>query len=490
MSMYLCPLYFQDTLTKMFSSIQDVKKYKAFVVFACSLMNNPEILIDSVLTNLATNINQCIQKGKGICQIQASINQCWEFLQVMYEEISYNKSETLINRKLIEVVTGGIEFVLVPNKFWGVRLSGLSEKYQGMKYSDNECACITNNLSSLKAVTLDNITSVYRYPNVVSTSLGVFNDNISESHGDDIVREALERLKIFTNTKMVVIDGFRLPSSVSDHVLSLLCYCENLERLHIRETKGVCVELGEAISKMTSLRTLDVLRCRISPDVRDVIFKAVPNYHNLEHLAVSGNALTDCMEDILGGYDHPGFPSLKMLNVREAKLSRNDVMTIAAASHSGKLPQLERLDLGNNCLTDVVRFLVNGITLSSFRDLTNVVRFLVAEVTLPPLRVLIMNNAKLIGSDLVCLSEGIASGKLPKLGDLNLTSNNLGSMEQDVKNLIVSCVGQYKQTHLHLCLEDNSLSEKFKEEIKSLCQGTNIKLYRYYLQSRREIIPL
>ena len=108
-------MYFQDVSAQMFSSIQDEKKHKTFVIFTCGLMDNPEIFIDSVLTRQATNINQCIQKGKGISQVQASIFQFCEFLHVMYEEISYSKSETVLNKKLIEEVTGGIEFVLVPN---------------------------------------------------------------------------------------------------------------------------------------------------------------------------------------------------------------------------------------------------------------------------------------------------------------------------------------------------------------------------------------
>ena len=51
-------------------------------------------------------------------------------------------------------------------------------------------------------------------------SLGVFSvgNDISEGQ-DDIVSEALDQLGMRTNSKMVVINGYELPSSVSDHVL-------------------------------------------------------------------------------------------------------------------------------------------------------------------------------------------------------------------------------------------------------------------------------
>ena len=143
--------------------------------------------------------------------------------------------------------------------------------------------------------------------------------------------------------------------------------------------------------------------------VGDVILKGLSNYRKLEHMNLTGNTLTDCMVDLLGGDDHPGFSSLKMLDISDSKLSRDDVMTIAAASCSGKLQKLEHLDLSRNCLTNCVRFLVDSITW-------------------PYLEVLIMVNAELIRSDLFCLSAGMSSGKLPKLEDLQLMSNNLSSM--------------------------------------------------------------
>ena len=87
-----------------------------------------------------------------------------------------------------------------------------------------------------------------------------------------------------------------------------------------------------------------------------------------------------------------------------------------------------------------------------------------------------MDGAELCSSDLAFLTGAITSGNQPKLLVLCLTGNNLGLMKQDVKNLVVSCIDQYKHVRLNLWLGDNNLSEKFQEEIKPLCQGMTVKL--------------
>ena len=49
----------------------------------------------------------------------------------------------------------------------------------------------------------------------------------------------------------------------------------------------------------------------------------------------NGNILTDCMEDLLGGDDHPGI-SMKYMNLERTQLSQADIECLFSASRDGK----------------------------------------------------------------------------------------------------------------------------------------------------------
>ena len=75
-------------------------------------------------------------------------------------------------------VNENVEFVLVPNEFWGMRVLNLSERYLTKTHDDCttsiECACFTGNLPNL-GHNLGKITQKFEYEHIVITSFCVVN---------------------------------------------------------------------------------------------------------------------------------------------------------------------------------------------------------------------------------------------------------------------------------------------------------------------------
>ena len=149
-----------------------------------------------------------------------------------------------------------------------------------------------------------------------------------------------------------------------------------------------------------SLRCLDLADTNMSLDVCKQVIREMNNLSHLEHLDLSGNELTDCLQYFLP-HSHLGMPSLKGWNLSEAALSSRDLKHLSNLLQSSKMPQLRRLHLDKA---------------------------------------------------------------------LSLVS------EEDVAQLIETCVNESKN-YFSLSLEDNNLSSTFKERWKQRCSGTHVRVY-------------
>ena len=76
------------------------------------------------------------------------------------------------------------------------------------------------------------------------------------------------------------------------------------------------------------------------------------NLHCLRRLHLSENKLTDCLGDLMGKPDDPGFEYLRKLTLKNARLSHADLTNLSLAFRSGKLPRLNDLNLSSNTLTN------------------------------------------------------------------------------------------------------------------------------------------
>ncbi len=102
---------------------------------------------------------------------------------------------------------------------------------------------------------------------------------------------------------------------------------------------------------------VDIQRVGLSKSELQSLTKAIRagKLLQLKQLDLRSNILSGCLKDLFGGPGHPGFPSLKRLDLHNTDLNQEDVESLSAAVRAGKLPQLKELNLGFNDLSDMER---------------------------------------------------------------------------------------------------------------------------------------
>ena len=232
---------------------------------------------------------------------------------------------------------------------------------------------------------------------------------------------------------------------------------DHLKNLSLEFIEDVPIEFAETISKLTSLKQLSLLCCGMRLSVGKAIMEALQNCSQFDDLFIADSELTDCMTDFLKVDNHPSFCNLRRLYLTGSNLSRDDVVNLGKALNSAKLPKISNLSLSDN-------------------DLTNCISLLFGSSRIISLQTLQLESTSLSNSDMTNFSVVIENKRLPELKTLNLESNNLGSMENETKALLLSCVGQYTETQFDLNLRENDLSDVFQDEATTHCFKTKIKL--------------
>ena len=106
--------------------------------------------------------------------------------------------------------------------------------------------------------------------------------------------------------------------------------------------------------------------------------------------------------------------------------------------------------------------------------MTNCVADLVPNDRPIGLEVLWMQRTSLSREDLRHIRQAVFSGSLPRLSSLDLSENNLFTMEEDLVDLVLACKAQDKRQRMTIYLKDNGLSEDFISRIETICRGTNV----------------
>ena len=180
----------------------------------------------------------------------------------------------------------------------------------------------------------------------------------------------------------------------------------------------------------------------------------------LRRLCLSGNILTNSLENLLGDVDKKRFPLLEVLVLNKAQLNKDDLSSLCEAAHDGTLSALRGLCLSGNILTNSLENLLGDAGKKGF----------------PLLKYLCIKNTQLSNNDLVFLVEKFKSNKLPKLESLNLEQNNLCSMENEVESLVQACAATHRYKRFIVYLTDNDLPEDFLTKLKSFCENTLVQL--------------
>ena len=268
----------------------------------------------------------------------------------------------------------------------------------------------------------------------------------------------LHTINFGPNTKSVEIWGCRLSRSIFRHLARELQHCEGMEKLNIFFSNRIPKELGDSVTRMATLKELEIWSCKMKPDVSNLVLRGLSQCRQLVKLNLINCTLTDCLAAFLCTEDHPGFKFLEKLELTDTGLSKNDVEALSTALHNNKLAQLKELYLSENLLTGCLGDLLSKRT------------------QLHGLNLLWLCGTALCCADVTAIAEAMKVGQLPHLRSLNLEKNNLVTMIEETENLIGECLTRYTVQGLQLDFENNNLLDDFPERMKSQCLETCVHL--------------
>ena len=193
----------------------------------------------------------------------------------------------------------------------------------------------------------------------------------------------------------------------------------------IRENEKIAADLFHHVPPVTNIRIRKInivvlntrewhlQQCDMQSLSQAVMHKKLPQ---LKTLDLRHNTLTSFLKDLFGGTNHPGFPSLELLDLEKTHLNQEDVESLAEAVRAGKLPHLNELDLRQNTLTGFLKDLFGGTNHSGF----------------PSLEMLYLDCTGLNREDVESLAKAVRAEKLPQLKVLNQSDNTLTGYLKDL----------------------------------------------------------
>ena len=158
---------------------------------------------------------------------------------------------------------------------------------------------------------------------------------------------AVDFMKI-DRTSLVGVKSFNLENKAA----SLLHL--SLQEVHM--DPELCSSLMKQIPSLINLKYLHIYAeyedsveyCQIPTDLCPEIFRSISHFHHLIGLAVSGNNLSGCLPNLLSDSDSV-LPSLQTMFLMNTAITLDDVNHITHIIETGKLPNLEELNLtGDN----------------------------------------------------------------------------------------------------------------------------------------------
>ena len=131
---------------------------------------------------------------------------------------------------------------------------------------------------------------------------------------------------------------------------------------------------GEDHHGFRSLETLDLSNTGLSPTDVKSLFIALHEgkFQKLKELRFLPALLTDCLSHILQVADHPAFPFSKQMVLHRSCISKGDIKSIHKALCDGKLEHLREIDLSHNMLTDCLKELIHVADHHRFKALETI----------------------------------------------------------------------------------------------------------------------
>ena len=139
-----------------------------------------------------------------------------------------------------------------------------------------------------------------------------------------------------------------LPSQVTKHLIDQLRGCNDLRELVLYQLEFPD-NLGDTMASMSSL---EAVRFSGTLEKDNRLLAGLSHSHMLKILVINGCKLSDQVSYLFGDQGHPGFRQLVELSLVDTKLRKVDLESISSAVTNGKLPLLHHLNLSENTLTD------------------------------------------------------------------------------------------------------------------------------------------
>ena len=429
----------------MFPSWHHVLKYQEVLKFALGLSKQPLDLIEFIYGKLVIYLRCGVFSGRDVV-----------FLNSLGKELSTELSFNLFRNKYINYITKDNPEVYIPSKLY--ILDNNTPSFEAVAFPTEhsverpmkaECSVFVS--SHLLQNVLSILGKIQEWLIVSASMFCVFEESTSTTAQITSlqIRETqtalLKRtLRLNENTSALIISDYNLSQPAFSHIAAQLRDCISLQLLAFIDMQQYLPrKLGYAIATLKSLIIIKLHNIQMTSVSGCEIMKGLSQCQSLQVLEVAHCTLTDCLEYLLGGVNHAGLPSLRILQLRNAKLSKNDIKRIGDAANIGIIANLQDLYLSTNQLFNCIESLIPlGNECQGFKRL----------------KLLRIHGCRLSEADIKNLSQAMQLNKLPSLEHLDVGSNHLtgqvGKLLENSASKGFSCLEGLNMSTAHLNKKD------------------------------------
>ena len=343
------------------------------------------------------------------------------FLNSLGKELGTEVSFNLLSNEYINYITKDSPQVYIPSKLY--ILDNNAPDLEAVRFpaepfvenqTNAECSLFVS--ADILSDALSILKKIQEWLKV-SLSLFCIQERIPSMAAQNTIFQCKEKeamllkgtLRLNENTTLFSVKNHNLLQKAFNHMAMQLKGCVNLRHLIFSNMQQFLpMKLGDAITTLKSLLVVNLELSQVTLTSGHAIMKGLSQCQSLRELYLAHCVLTDCLNDLLGGVNHVGFPYLLVLGLQHTKLCENDVKAIASAAKRHQIIQLKSL-------------LLSGITL------TNYIEKLVPRhhPGFQSLELLTINSTKISPSDTTHLIRAIHLNKFPVLKHLDVSHNYL-----------------------------------------------------------------
>ena len=278
--------------------------------------------------------------------------------------------------------------------------------------------------------------------------------------------EAINNWGDAPSLERLYLDNCSIPEKRCSEILKSLATCEHIKRLQLNGNHigASGKHLADAISSWgdgPSLELLYLHNCSIPEESCRKILKSLATCQHITRLSLNGNHIGASGKHLAEAINNWGdAPSLELLYLDNCSIAEEScsemLKSLATCQH------ITKLSLNGNHIGASGKHLAEAI--NNWGDA-------------PSLELLYLWNCSIEKEGwceiLKSIRTLIKHQRLQKLSKLVLSANNLQLIEDEVGELLNTCLTDVQQS-LELFLDGNSFSEQFVTQWKDICAGTHL----------------